>query len=330
MIAFITLIYASFYFLVFGKFKLLQKNTRNISVFIGVGVIIIGSVVFAWRTFAPISPDARVVRYSVNIVPYVKSYVTEVLVEDMQPLKKGDVLWRMERAPFQARVDQLSATRKQLNAEQELNRINLARAKELLKTNAMSQYEADVQQALFEAGSAEIQSVEAQLANAEWDLEQTVVRAPSDGFPVVVRVRPGQMVGTFVGQAPMVYMNTEETNIIASFSQSASRLIQLGDAVDLVFSAHPGQVYAGTVTKLARFTGEAQLQQSNMMPTYSGRPISGRWPVAVTLDDPKAASKLPQGSVAVMAVYTDMGKPFHVISKVALRMKAWTGFLTRP
>ena len=67
-----------------------------------------------------------------------------------------------------------------------------------------------------------------------------------------------------------------------------------------------------------------------MMPTYSGLPITGRWPVAVTLDDPQEASELPQGSVAMMAVYTDAVKPFHAISKVALRMKAWTGFLTRP
>jgi hypothetical protein len=37
-----------------------------------------------------------------------------------------------------------------------------------------------------------------------------------------------------------------------------------------------------------------------------------------------------QGAQTFVAVYTKKGKPFHVITKVVVRMQAWLGFLTNP
>jgi len=53
--------------------------------------------------------------------------------------------------------------------------------------------------------------------------------------------------------------------------------------------------------------------------------------VRVAFDDPEAAAELPQSAAASnLAVYTQQGKPVHVISKVVIRMSAWTGYLTSP
>ena len=54
------------------------------------------------------------------------------------------------------------------------------------------------------------------------------------------------------------------------------------------------------------------------------------WPVVVKLDDEALAAELPQGAGGSFAVCTDAGAPFHIISKVVLRMNAWTGYLTAP
>jgi hypothetical protein len=51
----------------------------------------------------------------------------------------------------------------------------------------------------------------------------------------------------------------------------------------------------------------------------------------VEFDDPDEAKAMSQSSSASMlAVYTKKGKPVHAISKVAMRMSAWTGYLTSP
>ena len=44
----------------------------------------------------------------------------------------------------------------------------------------------------------------------------------------------------------------------------------------------------------------------------------------------QAVAQLPQGAGGTMAIYTERGKPVHVISKVAIRMNAWLGYLTSP
>src|SRR5262249_14124454 len=56
----------------------------------------------------------------------------------------------------------------------------------------------------------------------------------------------------------------------------------------------------------------------------------GMLAVKIRFDDAKQAHELPLGAVGTVAIYTDFGKPFHCISKVALRIKKWLYFLPLP
>lgn len=58
--------------------------------------------------------------------------------------------------------------------------------------------------------------------------------------------------------------------------------------------------------------------------------LANRWGVRVLLDDPDFAEALPQGMGGTMAAYTSIGEPFHIISRVALRMNGWLSYLTAP
>ena len=66
------------------------------------------------------------------------------------------------------------------------------------------------------------------------------------------------------------------------------------------------------------------------LPSFTGVPVSDRWPVMVYLDDAEVAANLKQGTGGNLVVYTDSGKPFHIISRVAIRLVAWLNFLTSP
>ena len=136
MIAFITICYASLYILIFNKLGLLKKTVGNICAFAGVGVVIIGAIVFMWYTFSPISQDARVFRYIIPIVPNVKGQVVDVPIEALQPLEKGDVLFRIDPEPFEIAVRQLQGQVKVYEAEKRLAEVNVERAKQLLKVQA--------------------------------------------------------------------------------------------------------------------------------------------------------------------------------------------------
>ena len=67
------------------------------------------------------------------------------------------------------------------------------------------------------------------------------------------------------------------------------------------------------------------------MPEMTGQPETSRWPVVVDFDDPEALDEVSQSAGAsILAVYTAKGKPVHIISKVVVRINAWTGYLTSP
>ena len=329
MIAFISLIYASFYFLVFGR-GWLKKTPRNISIFTGVGVVLVGTIIFMWLTYAPTTKDGRTFQYVVQIVPNVAGPVTEVTADALVPLKQGDVLFRIDPTQYQANVEQLEASIKRTEAQKQLADIQVKRSEGLVKRAAGSQQELDTWVATRDEAVASIASFEAQLDNARWQLEQTIVRAPSDGYVINRQIRPGTRVATLPATAPMTFVSTEGTQIVASLSQSAVRYVQADDTVEVVFSGLPGKVYTGKVIAIAKATGEAQLAPSGLIPSFTGQPIVGRRALRIELDDKSVITEMGQGAQTFVAVYTSRGKPFHVITKVVVRMQAWLGFLTNP
>jgi multidrug resistance efflux pump len=329
MIAFIALIYASFYFLVFGK-GWVEKSARNISIFTGVGVVLIGAIVFMWLTFAPTTADGRTFQFVVQIVPNVAGPVTEITADGLVPLKEGDVLFKIDPTQYQAAVDQLEASIKRTEAQKQLADIQVKRSEGLVKRSAGSQQELDTWIAKRDEAIAGIAGFEAQLENARWQLDKTIVRAPSDGYVINRQIRPGTRVTTLPATAPMTFVSTEGTQIVASLSQSAVRYVQPDDSVEVVFTSRPGKVFEGKVVAIAEATGEAQLAPSGLIPTFSGQPIQGRRALRIELDNESVIREMGQGAQTFVAVYTQKGKPFHVITKVVVRMQAWLGFLTNP
>jgi multidrug resistance efflux pump len=102
-------IYAFFVWLIFIKFKLLPWTTPwKIGAAI-VPVVGLTATILLLNIFAPTTTDVRVVKYVVPIVSQVKGRVIEVPVENNRPVKKGDVLFKVDPTPYEAEVRSLEA-----------------------------------------------------------------------------------------------------------------------------------------------------------------------------------------------------------------------------
>ena len=330
MIAFICICYGALYFLIFNKLGLLKKTAGNISAFAGVGLVLVGAVVFAWYTFSPVSGDARTFRYIIPIVPNVRGEVIDVPIEAAAPLTAGDILFRIDPEPFEIAVRQREAQVRRFEADLRLAQVNVDRAETLLETQAVAQLDLDTWTAKRDIATAAIAEAEAALDNALWQLAETEVTAPYDGYVVNLQLRPGSMVTTVPAASSMALVSDESNPIIASFSQSAIRKIAVGDKAEVVFTNIPGETFSGRVSRVIALGSEAQLNASGQLPSFTGEPVNDRWGVLVELEDREVARSIPQGAGGTVAVYTQAGKPVHVISKVALRMNAWLGYLTSP
>ncbi len=102
-------IYAFFVWLIFIKLKLLPWTTPwkvGVAIF---PVVAIAIMLLLLNIFAPTTSDVRVIKYVVPIVSQVRGRVIEVLVENNRPVKKGDVLFRIDPTPYQNEVHSLEA-----------------------------------------------------------------------------------------------------------------------------------------------------------------------------------------------------------------------------
>ena len=255
---------------------------------------------------APQGP-ALVVRNSVSIVPNVAGEVTEVPVEANKPLKAGDVLFKIDPVPYQAQVDAIGA---QLKFEE----LRLAQMTQLQSTDSGRAF--DVQQR-----QADVDKLKGQLLGAKYNLEQTVVTAPSDGYVTNLGLLKGARVANLPLSPVMAFISTAETVVGVQTQQIYTRYIERGQDVEVTFKFFPGQVFTGKVTSVLEATATGQVLSSGTAVTP--RQITAApFVVRVKLDDAKLAASLPAGTAGDAAIYTQHIKPAHVIRKVILRQIA--------
>jgi multidrug resistance efflux pump len=102
-------VYSFFVWLIFIKFKWLPWTTPwKVGVVI-FPVVMIALMLLVLNIVAPTTNDVRVVKYVVPIVSQVRGRVIEVPVENNRPVKKGDVLFRIDPTPYQNEVSSLEA-----------------------------------------------------------------------------------------------------------------------------------------------------------------------------------------------------------------------------
>lgn len=114
-------------------------------------------------------------------------------------VKTGDLLYEIERPPFQAQVDAANANEEQLEAQHRNALITLQRAQTLLPTVAGQQSNVDSALAAERALAAQIAGAKAQVETAEINLGYTNITAPIDGKITATQVTEGNVVSPTSG-----------------------------------------------------------------------------------------------------------------------------------
>jgi multidrug resistance efflux pump len=165
--------------------------------------------------------------------------------------------------------------------------------------------------------------IQAQIGTAQLNLEESVVKAPADGYIMSFQAVEGTMGTSVKVRAQGSFMDTTETVVAAAFPQNLVQNVAPGDTVEIAFMGLPGQIATGKVDEVLEYTGEGQIEVSGVVPTAKSIGSKGFLFVRVLLDDQDLAKELPLGGAGTLAIYTKSGGAFHIISKIALRMKAW-------
>ncbi len=179
----------------------------------------------------------------------------------------------------------------------------------------------------LEAARSTAKSIAANLDNAEFDLKQCTVYAPADGFVTNWQVREGTM-AVPLPLAPMgTFIDTSEAFVVATFAQNVLMHVKPGDQAEIAFKSRPGQIFTGQVVTVIQASGEGQFTTSGQLASAASVRSSGKFAVKLKMDDDSLSESLAIGTTGTTAVYTDVGGPFHIISKVTVRIKAWMYYL---
>ena len=120
-------------------------------------------------------------RQRVDLVPRVSAFLDEQLFTEGAEVKTGDLLYRLERGPFEADVEAKQAAIAQAEAQLENANIAFARAEDLFLKEAGTQATLDDARATLRTAAAQLKSAHAQLRQSQINLDYTEIRSPIDG-----------------------------------------------------------------------------------------------------------------------------------------------------
>ncbi len=285
----ILVLYIALIWLLFFKFKWLPWNKLTQWICIIVGTVILSGFLVGLQALTPSSSQAYITGQIVEIAPQVSGRITRVNIEPGQALNEGDVLFEIDPTAYQARVDDLEA---RLN----LAGLRLKQYQALAAEGAGSGFQ-------LEQSTAEVAQLEAQLVSAQFDLENTQVRAPGPGMVPALILREGMQVSP--SSSVITFMDKSVMWIGAQFQQKALQTVKIGDTAKVNFPALPGRVFETVVLGIPSAIREAQLDSSGKLPSVKDQRMVGSWPMIIKLPEGLPEDVLRAGVAAEVYIHTE-------------------------
>jgi membrane fusion protein (multidrug efflux system) len=230
-----------------------KSNRKNI--FIGLGVVaFIAISYFLFDHFMYVSTDnAQVDGHFVMLAAKVGGYVTKVNVQEGQRVKKDDVLAEIDSRDYENTLRQVSGDLTSVEAKKTDAEKTYRRISELYNKGVVAQSQYDNASAAWADVKARWDAASAQVAQAKLNLENTKIRAPSDGFIAKKSMEVGQLAAPGV---PLIgFVDAHERWITANFKETDLDDIRANAAVKITVDAIGGRTYKGQVETVSSATG---------------------------------------------------------------------------
>ena len=237
-------IYAVLIWLIFFQFKWLAWN-RTAHVFVGLVGLVIALVVVAMLNTKTPSGRVTVMGQVVEIAPLVSGVVERVSIEPNVPIEEGAELFALDARPYQYALDQAEA------------RAKIAQITYDRKAKLNSGASATISQQELDEAQAQLDQATAQLEIAKYNLEQTVVLAPSAGIATALRLAPGEQASAMKPVIP--FIKADGLRLIGVFRQNGAPAITEGGEIQIAFSGDPGRIHKTKVQAISPGDSSGQI-----------------------------------------------------------------------
>jgi RND family efflux transporter MFP subunit len=200
---------------------------------------------------------------TVQVVPRVNGRLQSVDVKLADPVRRGQLIARVDDREIQEQVRQAEASYqvsqasiRQREADLKLAKTNLDRSQSLYERQLLPQQTFDDTQARYEAAQAQIDLARAQFEQAKARLDElkitlsnTLIVSPVDGFVGKRFLDPGAFASTNAPVASVV--DISRVRMVANLVERDVRRVPTGTRAKVEVDAFPGEQFAGRVSRVA-------------------------------------------------------------------------------
>lgn len=225
-------------------------------------------VEFAEARRAPLAEHIVVVgnligEATVEVVPRVNGRLQAVLVKLGDPVRRGQIIARVEDREIREQVRQAEASHqvaqasiRQRDADLKLARTNLDRSRSLYERQLLPQQTFDDTEARYQAALAQVDLARAQFEQTKARLDElkitlsnTLILSPVDGFVGKRFLDPGAFASTNAPVASVV--DISRVRLVANLVERDVRKVPAGTPAQVEVDAFPGETFSGRVSRVA-------------------------------------------------------------------------------
>jgi multidrug resistance efflux pump len=264
----------------------------------------------------------------------------------VRQLEAGLVQAEQQAKQLRSNYDQASANVEGLTQQLAFTRQRLADMRTLASQQAMSEFREQDTQVQFETVNAQllaakaaqqsakialdaeiggenptVAQIKAQLDQAKWDLEQTSVRAPANGYVTVMALTVGDR--ALQARAALSFIVTDELTIVGMFAQNGFRTIKPGARVTLVFDNDPGRLHNATIAEIPEGVGQGQVAVSGTLARTTAVGGANAYPALISIPRDLDHGTLRLGMSGKATVFADNAGVIGLIAWILI----WIGSL---
>lgn len=281
-----------------------MKKLKYFSTLLVAAMAII-AVWLVWNYYmqSPWTRDGKVRAEQVSVTPQVSGSIIDLNVRDNQRVSAGDVLFRLDDTPY--RIAVMTAQAQLAKAQTELAKArHEADRRQGLPKNFISAEDLDTVNIALQAAKANVEAATATLEHARWQLEQTVVKAPVDGWVTNMSTRPGDYAA--VGHPVFALVDSHSFYVVGYFEETKLRHIRPGDRATIVLYSN-NQTLQGHVSSIGRAINDQSVASDSKLvadikPTIPWVRLAQRVPVRIEFGTLPADLTLVSGTTCTVSI----------------------------
>lgn len=292
-----------------------RRSAVNLLRYLATGVLVAAALVaarYGWRVYvaSPWTRDGMVRVQVANVAPQISGQIVEVRTYDNAHVRKGDVLYVIEKFDFEVALDSAKATILNREADLAVKKAQNARRAALttLSTSIEEKQVFDGNEKMAEAAFA---SAKAALSQAEANLQRTEVRSPVDGYVTNLLMRVGDYARA--GTPNLSVIDEHSYWIDAYFEETKLANIHVGDPVEAALlgfqSPINGKIESITAGISAANAASSTQGLPNVDPIFTWVRLAQRIPVRISIELVPPETSLVAGMTCSVSVIGEKGMP---------------------